>query len=1042
MTSSPSGAEAQAAYDRLARPVQHWVHRRGWQTLQDAQVRAITPILEAKSDVLITASTAGGKTEAAFLPILSRLVDEPAKDRAGVDVLYISPLKALINDQFGRLDEMCAELPVSVRAWHGDIPAGQKKQTWRERSGILLITPESVEGLLCHRGDGIKGFFGRLRYIVVDELHAFPGSARGAQLASLLHRLDLIARRRVPRIGLSATVGDVGIAASFLRPGRSERVVVVEAVDAPRERKALLRGSTDGPSAVGERLYRTLRGRTNLVFANRRDEVEGYADRLRHHCEHARVPNEFFAHHGSLSKAEREDVEERLKSHEPATAICTSTLEMGIDIGQVSEVAQVRCPPSVAALRQRWGRSGRRPGDPSVLRTYISEPPLSARTAPHEALRAELVATVAMLELFRVDDWCEEPEGGGLHLSTLVQQVLSLVTQHDGVHPHEAESVLCSHGPFAVDPRTFGELLVAMHDADLLMSSSDGLLLPARRGEREIEDYGFLSAFAAPEVYRVLSRGEEIGTIDAGSTLLPGAGFVLAGRRWRVIAVHQETAEVEVVPDTAGTAPRFPPGGALRIHDRVRARMLELYLGSEVPPYLDEGACALLAEGRSMFAQLELHRRDVVAWGRQTIVFPWRGDRVLDTLRIALHHVGLETDREGPALVVQAPEEAVRRTLDLLATTPPPDPMDLAATVPAKVEEKWDEVLSPELLDRAYAARALDVEGAWAWLRSRTGKTHSASASATTEVPTLAPPRDEETTGAVIELATTPFAVVDVETTGLSPLRGHRIVEIAVVSCRPDGTVEDFWHTLVDPGVDVGPSRVHGLVATDVIGAPTFDDIAGDIAARLEGRVLVAHNASFDVGFLRIEFARAGHEPPKWPMLCTMALADRASPGPGRSLAAACAAHEIPLENAHSAREDALATAALLHAQLAILGAGSFTDLGLAARRLPEPWMSDRPSGRALQRERPAPREVSDEPADYGTAGETAYAQALGRALDDGELSGAELQDLLRTIRTWSLPAATVLAVHRRLLTTRDVAETIQRRLAVIERTADRLAPY
>ncbi|WP_433784428.1 DEAD/DEAH box helicase [Actinomycetospora sp. CA-101289] len=1031
-------SDADTAYGLLARPVQQWVHRRGWQTLQGAQVQAVAPILEAKSDVLITASTAGGKTEAAFLPILSRLVDQPAKDRGGIDVLYLSPLKALINDQFGRLEEMCADLPIPVHAWHGDIPASRKKQTWRERSGILLITPESVEGLLCHRGDGIKGFLGRLRYVVVDELHAFPGSARGAQLASLLHRLDLIARRRIPRVGLSATVGDVGIASAFLRPGRGERVIVVAAVDAPRERKALLRGSTRGPSDIADRLYRTLRGRTNLVFANRRDEVEGYADRLRRECENARVPNEFFAHHGSLSKAEREDVEERLKSPEPATAICTSTLEMGIDIGQVSEVAQVRCPPSVAALRQRWGRSGRRPGDPSVLRTYISEPALTTRTAPHEALRAELVATVAMLELFRVDDWCEEPESGGLHLSTLVQQVLSLVTQHDGVHPHEAESVLCSHGPFDIDAQTFHELLLAMHDTDLLMSSSDGLLLPGRRGEREIDDHGFLSAFATPDVYRVLAHGEEIGTIDAGSALLPGSGVVLAGRRWRVVAVHQEASEVVVVPDTAGTAPQFPAGGALRVHDRVRARMLELYLGADVPPYLDEGARALLAEGRAMFAQLELYRRDTVPWGQQTVVFPWRGDRVLDTLRIALHHAGLDADREGPALVVQAPEEAVRRLLDRLATAPPPDPMDLAATVPAKVEEKWDDVLSPELLDRAYAARALDVESAWVWLRARAGDSRTGTGSTLTDVPTPVSRPEDEATGAHLELGTTPLAVIAVRPTGLSPGRGHRIVEIAVVTCRPDGSVEDFWHTLLDPDVDVGSSRVHGLVATDVIGAPTFSEIAGDIATRIEGRVLVAHNAPFEIGFLRNEFTRAGHEPPEWPTLCTMALADRASPSSGRSLPAVCAAHGISLPDVQSARDDALATASLLHVQLAALGVGTFADLGTSVQLLPGQWISKPPTGRVLPRVRPAPRTPS-ELADHATAGETAYADAVLRALDEGELSGAELQDLLRTIRSWSLTAGMVEAVHREVLGRRDVPELIRRRLGVVERTAARL---
>jgi ATP-dependent Lhr-like helicase len=1014
---------SEPAFERLARPVQKWIHSKGWTGLQDAQAKAVEPILAGDRDVLVTASTAGGKTEAAFLPILSALVEsrERGETPAGVEVLAISPLKALINDQTSRLEEMCADLDVPVHAWHGDVPASRKKRVWRDRAGVLFITPESVEGLLCLRGDAVKGLLGALRYVVVDELHAFPGSARGAQLASLLHRVDLLARRRIPRIGLSATMGDLAIGAEFLRPGGGDRVVPIEAVGDRRERVTVLRGHTDGPSVVANLLYRTLRGHTNLVFANRRQEVEKFADRLRQECERVRVPNEFFAHHGSLAKAEREDVEDRLKSSEPATAICTSTLEMGIDIGQVREIAQVRCPPSVAALRQRWGRSGRRPGERSVLRTYISEERLTAGTEPQDAVRAELVQATAMVELFVEHDWCEPPEIGGLHMSTLVQQVLSLTAQHGGLYPAQAESVLCTHGPFAVDSPTFTRLLEAMHHADLLMSSSDGLLLPAKRGEREIEDWTFFAAFDSPEVFRVIAQGREIGTIDAGSTLVPGTGLVLAGRRWRVIAVHESTSEVEVVGDVAGGTPKFPATGAARVHDRVRAKMEDLYLGDVVPSYLDEGAKNLLAEGRSMFAQLGLHERDVVGWGKRSMIFPWRGDQVLDTLRVALHHAGVETDREGPAIVARAPEEVVGSVLERLAGSAPPDPLDLAATVPDKREEKWDWVLSGRLLDQAYAARALDVEGAWAWIRSR--RTRSATAPAiVVNVPALMAPAAVVATGSRIALGSTPFAVVDVETTGLAVGRGHRVVEIAVVRCRADGSVEDFWHTLLDPSRDVGPTRVHGLSMVDVIGAPSFTDVAGEVAARLEGRVLVAHNVPFDLSFLRAEFARAGHVLPELPTLCTLALT-------GSSLGAACAQRGIALENAHSAREDALAAASLLQMHLS---ASSFDALGVRTLNLPAEWPSIPVSGRAQPRSLPAPR-LPDDATGWDSAGEVAYAEALRRVLEDGEVDSLEVDHLLGVAREWSLSSSAVAALRERLVGD-DVAPHAQDRLGVVER--------
>ena len=469
-----------------------------------------------------------------------------------------------------------------------------------------------------------------------------------------------------------------------------------------------------------------------------------------------------------------------------------------------------------------------------------------------------------------------------------------------------------------------------------------------------------------------------------------------------------------------GTAPRFPITGSARVHDRVRGEMRSLYLGDVVPSYLDEPARTLLAEGRSMFARLELHERDVVGWGRETMIFPWRGDRILDTLCVVLHHSGIDADREGVAIVANAGEDAVQHTLERLAASAPPDPLDLAATVPDKSEEKWDDILSPRLLDKAYASRALDVGGAWAWLRGR-GTCAASAPAVVVEVPQLSAPAAAEI-GPRIELGSTPFAVVDVETTGLAVGRGHRIVEIAVVRCRPDGSVEDFWHTLLDPGRDVGPTRVHGLSMVDVIGAPTFADIAGDVAARLEGRVLVAHNVPFDLGFLRAEFARAGHVLPELPTLCTLALT-------GSRLADACAEHGIALENAHSAREDALATAALLQTQLRAAG---FAELGVRQLHLPADWPSIPTTGRAQPRSLPAPR-VADDASGWGSAGEVAYADALRWVLEDGLVDSLEVDHLLGVAREWSLSSSAVERIRERLVG-EDVAAQARDRLAVVER--------
>ncbi|BBG04033.1 MULTISPECIES: exonuclease domain-containing protein [Pseudonocardia] len=1036
MTSSASDT----AYARLAEPVRRWIHGQGWTGLHDVQARAVEPVLAADRDILITAATAAGKTEAAFLPALSHLVERRASGRApdGVEVLYLSPLKALINDQTRRLEPIGEELGIPVHPWHGDVTAARRTRVWRDRSGVLLITPESVEGIFCHRGDRAKALFGDLRFVIVDELHAFPGSPRGAQLASLMHRIDLLARRRVPRIGLSATVGKLDDAAEALRPGGGPRVHIIEsAVDGRSRRTRVYAHSvtagTGGSSAIARRLYSSLRGSTNLVFANARTDVEYYADRLRQECERRRTPNEFFAHHGSLSKAEREDVEDRLRGADlPGTAVCTSTLEMGIDIGQVREVAQVGPPPSVAALRQRWGRSGRRPGEPSILRIYVAEPDLGVDPEPVDELRPQLVQALAMLRLVRVHDWCEPPEHGGLHLSTLVQQVLSLTAQFGGVGPDQAESALCSRGPFRrVGGDTFHRLLGAMHGAELLTTAGDGTLLPGLRGEREIEHYGFLAAFATPAAYRVVAAGQEIGSVSAASPLVPDRGLVLAGRRWRVIAVHQSDCLVEVVPDSQGTVVAFPGGGAARVHDRVRAEMLAIYRGEDdgIADLLDDGARDLLAAARSAFERLRLHDRDTIPNGRSTLVLPWRGDRMLDTLLVALHQRGLRGDREGPALRVTAPVAVVEEALGALARAVPPDPTHLAASVAAKAEEKWDDVLSPGLLDEAYAARALDVDAVWDWARHRT------PAPVPTDHAAPAPAAPEVGLSRGIPSGTG-FAVVDVETTGLAPGAGHRIVEIAVVRCRSDGSVEDSWHTLLDPGRDPGPVDVHGLRPEDLAGAPSFSDVAGDLADLLAGRVVVAHNVRFDLSFLRAEFERIGALPPAWPLLCTMELIDRL-PGSadraGRGLADACAAFGVELRSAHTALGDARATAALLAAQIASAGTANVLDLGVTPAAIPGPWSPARPSGRVLHRGggvAPARRIPAVRGAD---AAETAYADAVVLALDSGGISSAETDHLLEVARSRNVDDAVVSRIHERESARGDVSDESRRHLDIVQ---------
>ena len=742
--------------------MQRWIHDQGWTSLHDAQERAIGPILDGARDVIIAAATAAGKTEAAFLPILSTLAasaetDAPAwrdpwkahdpwaepeaAGSRGVQALYLSPLKALINDQYQRLEELCERAGIAVHRWHGDVSSSAKHKALSEPSGVLLITPESLEAMFVLRGTLVPGLFGALRYIVIDELHSFLATPRGAQLQSLMNRVELAIRRRPPRVGLSATLGNMAQAAAFLRPTEPERVVLIESDSDGQEIQLRLRGyvstppptsSSDAPlsdqasrdtedeestsgdrTAIAEHLFRNLRGQDNLVFANARRDVETYADLLARRCESERVPNEFWPHHGNLSKNVRETVEAQLKdTTRPATAVCTSTLELGIDIGTVTSVAQVGPPPSVAALRQRLGRSGRR-DDPAVLRLYVSEKHLDERAAPVDELRCAVVRATAMVRLM-LDRWLETPDDPGFNYSTLVQQILSTIAQHGGATAADLHRALCGPGPFQLVDRTrFGGLLRAIAAHDLVVQASDGLLLHGEAGERHVNHYSFYTAFQTAEEWRLVTGGKTLGTMPIHQPLYEGVLLIFAGKRWKVTSIDTSARVVELERSSGGNPPQFA-GSPAATSDRVRTEMVAVYQSADTPPWLDTNAHILLAEARNAYDRFGLRATTVLADGSGVLLFPWTGDRALFTATIALLGEGFEASVEGPAIQIlgTAVDEvgaAVHRLLD----EEPPPPHELAALVRNRHIDKWDWVLDGTLACESAGARLLDVDGAW-----------------------------------------------------------------------------------------------------------------------------------------------------------------------------------------------------------------------------------------------------------------------------------------------------------------------------------------
>lgn len=721
MTDSPAssseGPQTQS-FDLLDGRIQHWLWNSGWTELHDAQEQAIPVLLEGTQDVIIAASTASGKTEAAFLPILTRLSQ---KGNEGSLAIYISPLKALINDQWRRLEELTEVVDLQVVPWHGDIGKTTKDKFIKTPRGVLLITPESMEAMLMHHGHGLKGLLKGLQYLVVDELHAFMGLERGKQLQSLLHRIETAVGRTVPRVGLSATLGDMNGAIQFLRRGGSARLIVSKSQG--QELKVQVRGIRepaqpskgpdgelipDGDEAIAQHLFQVLRGSNHLVFPNSRMDVEFFADKLRRMCEDAGCPNEFWPHHGNLAKDIREETEAALKQKErPATAICTSTLELGIDIGSVKSVVQIGSPPSVASLRQRLGRSGRRKGEAAILRAYCRERDLDDDAHLSDLLREDLVQTVAMIQLL-IDGWYEPVRVDGIHGSTFVQQVLSSLYQHGGMLAGNLWNLHCASGAFnAVTKDHFTALLRKLGAEEVIFQDPAGLLMLAPKGERITEHYTFYAAFTSEDEFRIVTAGKSIGSMPINQPLQEGSFLIFAGRRWLVKSVSEEEKVIEVLPAAAGSVPRFS-GGRSSVHLRVRKQMREVLATRDPIPFLDAEGHRLLEEARDNYVRLGLGTTEFIKLGRSTHYLHWSGDAEANTLALWLAARGLKSIPDGIAVTVidRGPRE-VQDWVTTFQNDPGITLEALAATVANKVKEKWDVLLPEGLLNANYASRYL-----------------------------------------------------------------------------------------------------------------------------------------------------------------------------------------------------------------------------------------------------------------------------------------------------------------------------------------------
>lgn len=703
-------AKVSVSFELLDIRIRQWIWKQGWTSLKDIQENAIPFVLEGRSDVIISASTAGGKTEAAFLPILTSLLQ--CDTSSGFKVLYISPLKALINDQYRRLLDMTNETGINVTPWHGDIDVSQKKRSLKNPNGIIIITPESLESFLINRRRFLPSVFSSLRYVVIDELHSFIGTERGKQLQSLLSRIEQITQRKIPRIAMSATFSNYSAVKCFLRDDESLPCAIPPQGNSNHEIRILVKEyiqskDIDVTDFISQEIYKKLRGSNNLVFTNNRGYAESYGVHLSDMCEINGVPNEFRVHHGSISRIERESVERDLQKGEcPITVFCTSTLELGIDVGKVKSIAQIGTATSVSGLRQRLGRSGRR-NEPSILRVFSIENRDNNLLLYN--LRSSLVQNIAVIELMRQHKY-EKPSINNFHFSTLIQQILAVIAQFGGFYPKDGWLMLCRNGAFKnVTPELFLEVLKSLGNKDVISQLNTGQIVVGKLGEKILKSPDFYVAFVSPTEFAVINsvNSRHIGMIQYKPQ--KNMVIILSGKRWIVEDVDERTMKVYVSNMKIGGLAFFSGDGA-ELDSMIAEKMYEIYQTDTIYPYLDDYTDAKnhLNQSRLFFQQNNLSNTFSLQYGNAAYFFTWAGTKANRAIALLLQYCLNKECPYNGLYVLNLTKEDIK----LLERTKMPSAVEIVSILPrqCKIIQKYDSLLSDRLLDLEYSTTYLDFD--------------------------------------------------------------------------------------------------------------------------------------------------------------------------------------------------------------------------------------------------------------------------------------------------------------------------------------------
>lgn len=620
------------SYELLSEPIRKYIRDKQWESLRPIQAAAIAKIISTDNNYILASRTASGKTEAAFLPILSKT----DFNEVGVQVLYISPLIALINDQFYRIKDLCKDLEISVTKWHGEAKKSLKTSLLKNPNGIVLITPESIEAMFVNAPYNISALFGNLNYIVIDEIHSFLGVDRGLQLMSLLSRIQQINKSKITVIGLSATIGDENYIEAKRITGDIENTKVL--LDRTKKEtwakfKYYNNTTVELPLELLKDLYKETCNNKVLIFPNSRGRTEEIAVKLRKISDKVNGHKYYYSHHSSVDKEIRESIEHFAKSNERFNFCisCTSTLELGIDIGTVDKIVQIDSTHSVSSLVQRIGRSGRREGEKSIVNIYATD-------------KWNLLQSLACWNLYK-SEFLEPVVTSKKPYDILLHQMLSIVKQLSGCKRTDLINRLKKNTTFeSILENEINNLIDESIKSDYLEVIEHELILGIE-GEKIVNSREFYSVFKTELNLKVIFSGKTIGEIPFSPQVKIDANLLLAAKIWKIIDIDFEGSKIIVIPAKDGKKPMFFGGGG-NIHPKIREEMFRILKCNETYSELDENSKLALSELRYDFKNFRINDfifdKPLIIKENKLLIYTFTGTKINKSLSFLLNQTGRE----------------------------------------------------------------------------------------------------------------------------------------------------------------------------------------------------------------------------------------------------------------------------------------------------------------------------------------------------------------------------------------------------------------